>query len=142
VIHEKEEDMPRYEVVTHSTHELDAATPEEAAALLMQEVAGTGVSTVEVHRLALWRAPLDGIVSPLPLLLRRQLAAIFGGVERSAAKADETFRTRVAAILATTPPARGPAELKAITTWSSAEHHDLSEWENEGGQVRGWAWRD
>lgn len=134
--------MPRYEVVTHSTYELDAATPEEAAALLMRELTATGASAVEVHRLALWCVPLGGIASPLPLALRRQLAAFFGGVEQSAAQADETFRTRVAAILATAPPANDPTQLKDIAKLSSHEHRDLSEWENEGGEVRGRTWRD
>lgn len=134
--------MPRYEVVTHCTYELDSATPEDAAALLMGDLAGAGASSVEIHRLALWRAPLGGIASPLPLALRRQLTAFFAGVTLSAAKADETFRTRVAAILATVTPAKDSLEFKALAPWSSTEHHDLSEWENEGGQVRGGTWRD
>jgi hypothetical protein len=139
---EKEDDMARYEVVTHCTYELDAATPEEAAAVVMRELAGTGASTVEVRHLALWRAPVGDIASPLPLALRRQLAAFFSGVALSATKADEAFRTRVAAILAPAPAAQDLAEVDATAQRPSNEHRDLSEWENEGGQVRGSAWRD
>jgi hypothetical protein len=139
---EKEDDMPRYEVVTHATYELDAATPEEAAALLLRNLGGAGVGTVEIHRLALWREPSDGLASPLPHALRWQLAGFFRGVAESAAKADEVFRTRVTAILATTPPAETAMESPATVDRPPTTRRDLSVWENEGGRVRGRLWRD
>ena len=87
--------MPRYDIVVHVSAELDAATPEQAAALFVHCLR-TGVDAeAAVRGLALWR-PHDGAsATPLPAPLPEQLADFFGGVEWRAEIAEAAFRLEV-----------------------------------------------
>ena len=129
--------MPRYEVVTQSICEIDAATPEEAAAVLLRDL-GDGENGVVVRHLVLWRLPADGSHSALPVSLRRLLMAFFAGVERSALVADAAFRAQVTAIL----DGGTGEDLESSTPLRRTEPASMAEWENEGGRIGGEAWGD
>jgi hypothetical protein len=97
--------MPRYEIVVHLTCELSGETAEEAAVLFQRQVLSQAGVADEVRQLAVWRAEPAGTASPLSATLRQQLIDFFAALERSAEEAEETFRERVEAILATAGPA-------------------------------------
>lgn len=95
--------MPQYEIVAHIVRNVDAATAEDAAALVGNDMRGAVGATGIIHHLAVWRHD-PSAASPLPAAARQQLIAFFAELARSADAAETEFRDRVAAIL-TTPTA-------------------------------------
>ena len=100
--------MPRYEIVAHVARDLECATPEEAASVVRGQLMSATGGAIELRHLAIWREEASPAASPLPPALRRKLIDFFAALDRCAADAEETFRGRVAAILAV--PARDPED--------------------------------
>jgi hypothetical protein len=93
--------MPRYEVVTHITVDLDGEIPEEAAAVFRRElVARSGIA---LHSLAVWPSQNGATPTPLPPPFQQQLVDFFAAVARHAAVEEEVFRARVEDILGPEP---------------------------------------
>ena len=128
--------MPRYEIVAHFAVELDAAIPEEAAAVFKRELlAGTGMT---LRGLAVWPSPHGAAPSPLPPPLRQQLVNFFAAVARHAAVEEDVFRARVEDIFAQPSSAVSSAPSfrhESVTTAgeNGAVHHDG---ETEDGRWR------
>jgi hypothetical protein len=83
---------------------LAGATAEDAAAGFQRQVLIEAGIADEVLQLAVWRQE-PATASPLPTAVRQHLVDFFAALERSADKAEATFRERVEAILATSGPA-------------------------------------
>lgn len=92
--------MPRYEIVAHVAVELEATTPEAAAAAFKQDLRAGAGGAVALRGLAVWRRSAGPAPAPLPLSVRRHLAEFFAGVARCAADAEAAFRARVEDIFA------------------------------------------
>ena len=106
----KQEDppMPRYEIIAHVAGDLECDTPEEAAAVFRRQLLSEAGGAVALHHLAVWRHEASPAASALPPAVRRKLVDFFAALERCAAEAEETFRGRVAAILAVPAATPGP----------------------------------
>lgn len=90
--------MPRYELVTHISINVDCGSPEEAAAFFQREIL-TGAGR-ELRSLAVWPSHAGPTPTPLPAPLQQQLVDFFAAVARQAAVEEEIFRGRVAEIFA------------------------------------------
>jgi hypothetical protein len=90
--------MPRYEIVTHISIDVDGATPEEAAAVFRREILMSNGRAL--RSLAVWPAHAGPTPTPLPAPLQQQLIDFFAAVARQAAVEEEIFRTRVEEIFA------------------------------------------
>jgi hypothetical protein len=91
--------MPRYEIVVHVAREMECATPEQAAAVVRDQIVGQPGDPAELLHLAVWRGDRAGGASPLPPPLRRKLVDFFAALDRCAADAEAAFRDRVASVL-------------------------------------------
>lgn len=100
--------MPRYEIIVHVTRELPCDSAGDAAAIVRQQVLANTEPGDDLLHLAVWREDPAPAASPLPPDLRQSLVAFFATLEGAAGDAEEAFRERVAAILAT--PAREGAD--------------------------------
>jgi hypothetical protein len=104
--------MPRYEIVAHVTRELPCESAEEAAALVRHQLLEKTNEGNDLLHLAVWRQDPPPAVSPLPSTLRQKLGDFFVALERCAGEAEEEFRGRVEAILATSPEVGGKERIE------------------------------